>query len=242
MGFRPAIVIPARYGSTRLPAKALKKIGAKTLIQHVWERALEADIAKVYVATDHSLIQEVVEDFGGTVIRTSEGCLTGSDRVAESLRHLPEEADSVINIQGDLPFIETSRLKEVLKPLCAGFDVATMLAPMPADRQSDPSTVKAIVSPAESTLIEDEELYRCHWFCRTALPYGMFHFGVYAYTRTMLQQFAQFPQSQAERAESLEQLRFFAMGCSIGAIAVRTTPFEVNTKEDYHKACEMLGA
>ena len=177
MGFRPAIVIPARYGSTRLPAKALKKIGSKTLIQHVWERALEADIAKVYVATDHSLIQEVVEDFGGTVIRTSEGCLTGSDRVAESLRHLPEEADSVINIQGDLPFIETSRLKEVLKPLCAGFDVATMLAPMPADRQSDPSTVKAIVSPAESTLIEDEELYRCHWFCRTALPYGMFHFG-----------------------------------------------------------------
>lgn len=237
-----AVIIPARYGSTRLPAKALKPIGSKTLIRHVWERALQAKIGPVYVATDHAAIKQEVESWGGQVLMTSSNCATGSDRVAQALEQLPE-VDTVVNVQGDLPFVDACVLKQVLAPLEHGFEVATLVAPMPLHKKQDPNTVKAIVSGLGSGQEDRSQLstkvlsmVRCHWFCRAPLPYGVFHFGVYAYQRSALLAFRKTCQSEAEKLESLEQLRFLSMGFSIGAMAVDAVPFEVNTAKDYEEA------
>lgn len=237
---KKAIIIPARYGSTRLPAKALKMIGQKTLLRHVWDRCMEADMAEVFVATDHDQIVQEAASWGGRVIKTSPDCMTGSDRVAQAMTMLPMDVDVVINVQGDLPFVSAKDLHKVCVPLGNTVSVSTLVAPMPMNKQADPHTVKAIVSPNQHTDSLGCSTYRCHWFCRAALPYGMFHLGVYAYQKDALLHFSNAPQSLAERLESLEQLRFVELGYEIGACSIEKTPMEVNTQADYEAVCATL--
>lgn len=226
---KPIIIIPARYASQRLPAKALKTIGGKPLVQHVYERACQANIADVVVATDHPSIQSVVQGFGGQCLMTPKSCATGSDRVAQALKEL-SSYDTIINLQGDLPLFNPDELSLVLKPLELGYPVATLIADMPEEKRKDPNTVKAIVTEDS----QDQTVSRCHWFCRTSLNYGAFHIGVYAYTRSALEAFAKTPRAWHECQEELEQLRFLSMGYAIGASTVHDMIFEVNTPEDYH--------
>ena len=225
----PIIIVPARLASQRLHAKALKKIGEKPLIQHVWERAIEADIGKVYVATDHNSIAETVTGFGGNVIMTEASAPSGTDRVAEALQSIDEDPDVVINLQGDLPFINAKQIKSVLDPIHEGYDVGTLITFMEKEKQENEHCVKAVVSTQSG-----EKVKRCHWFCRAALPYGHFHLGVYAYKPHILKQFYETPQHPLELQESLEQLRFLTAGFSLGAALVDSLALEVNTSEDLH--------
>lgn len=224
---KPALIIPARMASERLPAKALKDIAGKSLVQHVWTRAMDADLGPVYVATDHISIAEEVNRFGGEVIMTDASLPTGSDRVAQAFLSLEEKPDVVINLQGDLPLIDPKQIKRVLEPLEAGYDVGTLVTFMDQSKQKNPSYVKAIVSAEYG-----ESVKRCHWFCRAALDYGHFHLGVYAYTRAALQRFADTAQHPLELQESLEQLRVLTLGMSLGAATVDSLALEVNTSQD----------
>lgn len=226
-----AIIIPARYGSTRLQAKALLSIGRMSLIQQVWMRASQIPDVRVFVATDHDEIADTVSGFGGQVLMTSPSCQTGSDRVAEALDQIPKETKNIINLQGDLPFINSSEVMGVLQPLHAGFDVGTLVACMPEERQRNPSYVKAVLSASESPRV-----MRCHWFCRASMPYGHHHLGVYAYSRKALAHFAKTPPHPLEKQESLEQIRFLTLGYQIGAVLVSSLALEVNTKEDLIEA------
>ena len=227
------IIIPARYGSTRLQAKALLSIDGVTLVEQVWRRAIAVPNADVIVATDHEKIAETVINFGGTAVYTQTSCASGSDRVAEAVAKLSRTYDNIINVQGDLPFINPSEIRATLIPLTLGFDVGTLVACMPESKQKNPSFVKAVVSTEQSS-----EVMQCHWFCRAALPYGHHHLGVYAYKRAALYKYAQTLPHPLEQQESLEQLRFLTKGYRIGAILVSTLALEVNTDDDLQHARE----
>lgn len=234
---KPVIIIPARFASERLPAKALKIIGDKPLVQHVWERATEANLGPVYVATDHGSIADIVTGFGGDVIITEPSQPTGTDRVAEAFASLDEQADVIINVQGDLPFIEPKEISKVLKPIHAGYDIGTLVTFMDDTSRQNAHCVKAIISAEQ-----DEQVKRCHWFCRAALAYGHFHLGVYAYTKEALARFCETPQHPLEIHEKLEQLRFLTMGMTIGASMIDSLALEVNTPEDLLKVRSHVAA
>lgn len=222
-----AIIIPARHGSSRLPAKALASIEGHPLVWYVWQQALKANIGDVFIATDHEEIATIARDFGAKVIMTATDCPTGSDRVAEAIQQLPKTYDTFINVQGDLPFINPDEIRNVLAPLDEGYDVGTLVTCMEESQQKKPDCVKAIVSTQE-----DSSIHRCHWFCRAALSYGHYHLGVYAYRYETLQHFARIHPHPLERLESLEQIRFLTLGYTIGASLISSLALEVNTKED----------
>lgn len=224
------VIIPARYASTRLPAKALKMIGGKTLIQWVWENAVNAKVGPVFIATDHQEIARCAQGFGADVVMTCSDCSTGTDRVAQAVSKLGQRYSRVVNVQGDLPFIHPKEINKVLLPLDAGFDVGTLVACMQPQQLQDPGSVKAIITSSENSQVQ-----RCHWFCRAALSYGHFHLGVYAYAVDALAAFARSPQHPLEKVESLEQLRFLCAGKTIGATLISTLSLEVNTQEDLQR-------
>lgn len=224
---KTAIVIPARYGSSRLKAKALLPIGEHSIVEHVWRRASSVPDMPVFVATDHDEIAETVRGFGGNVLMTPTACETGSDRVAAALGQLPASVEVIINVQGDLPFIDPAEIPRVMAPLDRGFDVGTLVACMPEDNQKNPSFVKAVMSSTGQS-----EVMRCHWFCRASMPYGHHHLGIYAYTRKALTAFANTAPHPLEKQENLEQIRFLTMGYQIGAVLVSSLALEVNTVED----------
>ena len=226
-----AIIIPARYGSSRLKAKALAKIGGVSLIEQVWKRATDVPNIAVFVATDHNEIAQTVRGFGGKVIMTNPDCETGSDRVSEALKSLPKSIEYVINVQGDLPFIDPKEIPRVLEPLKNGFDVGTLVSCMPEEKQKNPNFVKAVMSATKK-----DGILRCHWFCRASMPYGHHHLGVYSYKREALSEFSKTAPHPLERQESLEQIRFLTMGYQIGAVLVSSLALEVNTKEDLNVA------
>jgi 3-deoxy-manno-octulosonate cytidylyltransferase (CMP-KDO synthetase) len=226
------IVIPARMKSTRLPNKPLAKIGRKTLIEHVYQRASETNLP-VTVLTD-SL--ELVDRFAHWDIRiTPESCATGTDRIAYMAVDFKE--DVIINCQGDLPFIKASQLldaADILKQSKA--DVATLVFDMDPHKQDDPNTVKAVCSEINHG---NPYLLRAHWFVRAPLSYGYQHAGVYAYTKKTLLSMPH-QRSHHEVLENLEQLRFLDHGYKVVAYKTTPVPPEVNTLEDLTEANKYL--
>ena len=185
--------VPARMASSRLKAKVLLPIGNKSLLEQVWRRAVCVPDCDVFVATDHETIADNVQAFGGNVIMTSPSCPSGSDRVAEAVQTLPGQYQNIINIQGDLPFIDPKEVPLVLLPLKQGYDVGTLITCMPSEKQGRANSVS-------------DSARNCHWFCRAALPYGHHHMGIYSYTRAALNLLLKVPSST--RAGTLEQLHF----------------------------------
>ena len=208
-----AIIVPARHGSTRLPAKALAKIRDKPLVWYVWRQAINCALGDVFIATDHDDIASTAKAFGANVIMTPTSCHTGSDRVAAAINTLPKNYDIIINVQGDLPFIDPQEVKKVIQPIEQGYDVGTLVTCMEESQQQNRNCVKAIVSTSEASAI-----HRCHWFCRAALTYGHYHLGVYAYRKDTLAHFTSVHPHPLERTESLEQLRFLTLGYTIGCL------------------------
>jgi 3-deoxy-manno-octulosonate cytidylyltransferase (CMP-KDO synthetase) len=234
-----AIIIPARYASTRLPGKPLLRATGKYLIQHVYERACEcARATQVIVATDDPRIEAAVRSFGGAVRQTRRDHASGTDRVAEVARDL--DVDVVVNVQGDEPLIEPAALDllpELLErdPLA---DMATLAVPFQSVEQwRNPSCVKVVCDAAGRAL----------YFSRSPIPYVrdgqpdfataspvfLWHLGVYAYRRSCLLQLAATPPAQLEQLEKLEQLRALAVGRTIQVGRVAHSGGGVDTLEDY---------
>lgn len=234
-------VIPARYASTRLPGKPLAKIAGKPMIQHVYEKAIQASIPdRVVVATDHEKVYEAVQTFGGEVVMTSVSHPTGTDRLAEVAELFPD-ADVFINVQGDEPLLPP----EVIDLLAGAFladpelNMATLKTPMTEEDYLNPNAVKV------TTDQKDDALY----FSRSLIPYPRVkpegyqvyrHIGIYGYKRDFLLQFANMQPTPLERAESLEQLRALENGYKIKVLTTKYHALGVDTAEDLAKVNALL--
>lgn len=224
-------VIPARYGSQRLPAKALLKESGKYLVQHVYERVREARrIARVVIATDDDRIAQAVTSFGGEFVMTRPECATGTDRVAEAATSI--EGDFFVNIQGDEPEIEPALVDTVVGELQEGAEMATCATPLRnLEEAALPQRVKVVLDHRGFAL----------YFSRSRIPYGMdapaptlLHLGIYGYTKACLVRLACLPPSFLEKAERLEQLRALENGVRIKvAVTESQSPGGIDTRADY---------
>ncbi|RYD38074.1 MAG: 3-deoxy-manno-octulosonate cytidylyltransferase [Verrucomicrobiaceae bacterium] len=227
-------ILPARWGSSRFPGKPLHLIAGKPLVQHVWEQCRKCTrLDDLYIATDDERIFAAAESFGAKAIMTSPEHPTGTDRLAEAVRLLPQ-VDIIVNIQGDEPLIDPELVDELAAAMAAdaSLDMATAANPLdPADPAvQDPNVVKVV------TALDGRALY----FSRSPLPFfrnpveGLpvyRHKGIYAYRRTFLERFVTWPPSPLEQAESLEQLRALENGASIKVLPTNDTSPGVDTPE-----------
>ena len=236
---RTAIIIPARYGSTRLPAKPLLKSTGKYLIQHVYERACLAKRAKfVIVATDDSRIAAAVEGFGGNCVMTRRDHPSGTDRVAEVAQDL--DVDVIVNLQGDEPEVDPAALDALPMMLERGreAEVATLASPIASSAEwNNPSCVKVVCDR------EGRALY----FSRAPIPFVrdgrpdfaarparfLRHIGLYAYRREFLLRMAALRPGPLEDVEKLEQLRWLARGARIHVGIVSHAACGIDTLEEY---------
>lgn len=231
---KTAIIIPARFASTRLPGKPLLKVLNKPIIQWVWEKAKMAKLAdSVIIATDSELIYEVAKTFTDDVEMTSENHKSGSDRIAEVANRHPE-FDYIVNLQGDEPLIKPESIDEIIKALQAGADISTLIRVLKDEEDiNNPNCVKCVVDNNNLAL----------YFSRSKIPYERNsnqaefygHIGIYGYTRDALLKMTSTPQSMLEKAESLEQLRALQSGLKIKTIKVDFVPVGIDTEEDLKK-------
>lgn len=225
-------VIPARYGSTRLPGKPLANIAGKPMIERVYEqvsKALKPSIC--IVATDDTRVYDVVTSFGGTVVMTSADHPTGTDRLAEVAAQY-KDIDLIINVQGDEPMIEPTLIDE----LAALFEedttlqMATVATPLLEDEYEEPSAVKVVLNKRNDAMYFSRSLipYPRHDFVNAPLK----HIGIYAYKRQFLLDYAKMKPTAAEQTESLEQLRALESGYTIRVIVTDKRFVGVDTPED----------
>lgn len=234
-------IIPARYHSTRLEGKPLVDILGKPMIQRVYEGAARSTtLREVVVATDDARILRAVEAFGGRGVLTSRDHPTGTDRVAEVARSL--DAEIVVNIQGDEPFIHPGMIDEIVTPLVEdpGIPMCTSMHEV-TDREdfSNPNVVKVVTDRAGFALYFSRSLVP---FPRNADGHRVFeHIGLYAFRREFLLRFARLPPTPLERSESLEQLRALEHGHRIRVVETRQPyiPLSVDTPEDLERAREL---
>ncbi|MCR9137143.1 MAG: 3-deoxy-manno-octulosonate cytidylyltransferase [Alphaproteobacteria bacterium] len=236
------ILIPARMASSRLPGKVLADIAGLPMIVHVANRAREADIGRVVVATDSADVFAAVSSAGREAVMTDAGHPSGSDRIHEALQLLDPngQAETVINLQGDLPTIDPHSIRAALALLnTEGPDIGTLACAI-ADEQekTNPNVTKIVGSPLSADRL------RALYFTRATAPYGdgplYHHIGLYAYRRDALSRFVDLPPSTLERRESLEQLRAIEAGMRIDVALVDTVPLGVDTPADLDRARQIL--
>ena len=219
--------------ANRLPNKPLADIAGKPMIQHVWERAVAADLAPVYVATDDRSIVDVIELAGGKAVLTRADHQSGSDRVFEAVEKIDpqQQCQHIFNLQGDLPDMPAEiphQLAAVLdKNDC---DLATLVTKASAEDAKKPQVVKAVVS------WKDNGFGDAIYFSRASIPTGSsekyHHIGVYGWHRPALSLFVNLPPSPIELAEKLEQLRALEAGMRITVAEIESAPSGVDTAED----------
>lgn len=237
------ILIPARMASTRLPGKPLADIAGEPMIVHVWRQAMAAKLGRVFVATDAPAIAEAVEKRGGGAVLTRADHPSGTDRIHEALAKVDpgRSAEIVVNMQGDLPTLESNSLAAAVDVLVedAAVDIATLAAEIrKAEERDNPNVVKVVGTPVGPSRL------RALYFTRATAPAGegplYHHIGLYAFRRAALERFVKLPPSPLERREKLEQLRALEAGMRIDAAIVETVPLGVDTAEDLATARAML--
>ena len=245
MPSNPVILIPARMGSSRFPDKVMAEIAGVPMIVQVWRRAMEADLGRVVIAAAEPVIVETIEAAGGEAVLTNPDHPSGSDRIYEALRKIDPEGrhDAVLNVQGDLPTIESDSIRAALAPLSdSAVDIATIGAEIAIEAErTDPNVVKAVVAidpPARSG--------RALYFTRATAPSGegplYHHIGLYAYRRAALERFVFLPPGVLEQREKLEQLRALEAGMRIDLALVDTVPLGVDTPADLARARAVLAS
>ncbi len=229
---RIAVVIPARYGSSRFPGKPLAPIAGISLLERVWRLAQAAEgIDTVVIATDDDRIRTHAEGFGATVVMTPISCRNGTERVAAALAQLPDTMDAVINLQGDAVLTPPW----VIAALAAELRTATAPVVTPAVRCSEQHYAQLAEAkrthPASGTLVVTDRQGRALYFSKALIPFiradhtGDFppvwrHIGLYGYRRAALAQLLAWPEGPLEAAEQLEQLRALENGMAIQVVPV----------------------
>lgn len=231
-------LIPARYASTRFPAKPLADIDGKSMVQRVYEQAQKSSaLSNVVVATDHALIFDHVQAFGGQVCMTREDHASGTDRCYEALSLQGQSYDYVINIQGDEPFIHPAQIDLLASGLNGVTQIATLIKAIDNnDQLFNPNIVKVVANKSKEAL----------YFSRSSIPHirntpdkewlskhkFFKHIGMYAYRSDVLAALTRLPVSALERAESLEQLRWLENGFSIAVVETDIETIGIDTPED----------
>lgn len=238
-------IIPARYASTRFPAKPLADIGGKSMIQRVYEQASKATfLDKVVVATDHQEIANEVLSFNGNYYMTSQHHPSGTDRCNEVLEQ-EENVDYVINIQGDEPFIDPKQIDALAQLLDGTTELATLVKAIDnIEDVFDPNVVKCVFGTDSQAL----------YFSRATLPYNrnsqkedwlnnnsyFKHIGIYGYRADILKSITKLPASNLEKTESLEQLRWLENGYKIKVAITDIQSIGIDTPEDLEKVKAFL--
>ena len=229
------VIIPARFGSTRFPAKIVAAQTGKPLVQHVVDQVRQCKrVSQIIVATDDPRIVDALKPFGTTCQMTSPAHQSGTDRIAEVARGLSDPI--IVNVQGDEPEIEPEIVDSLIERLeTSSDDMATAATPLGASADpTDPNLVKVVLTQ------EGRAIY----FSRSPIPYrredafagnaGYFlHLGIYAYRREFLLQFAAWPPTVLEQTEKLEQLRALEHGRSIFVLKVNRATHGIDTPEQY---------
>jgi 3-deoxy-manno-octulosonate cytidylyltransferase (CMP-KDO synthetase) len=236
-------VIPARYASTRFPAKLMQDLGGKTVILKTYEAAVNTNLFQdVFVVTDSDLIFNEIVSHGGKAIMSIKEHESGSDRIAEAIVNL--DVDIVINVQGDEPFINAEPLKEVIEVFKQDTDKKVDLASLmreitSKDEITNPNNVKVVVDQSNFAL----------YFSRSVIPYPreedagvryMQHIGIYAFRKQALLDFYNLPMKSLEASEKLEQLRYLEFGKRIKMVETTHVGIGIDTPEDLEKARAML--
>ncbi|GHA91600.1 3-deoxy-manno-octulosonate cytidylyltransferase [Modicisalibacter luteus] len=245
------VVIPARYGSSRLPGKPLMEIAGQPMVAHVWQRASESAASRIVVATDDVRILEAVEAFGGEAILTRADHPSGTDRLAEVARHLNLDGDTVVvNVQGDEPLLPATLIDQVAMRLEEDPDasIATLAEPIgDVDTLFNPNVVKVVRD------VRGRALY----FSRAPIPWDrdafrarpelldtdawLRHVGLYAYRASFLADYIDWPPSPLEQLEQLEQLRALHHGHRIQvALSAEPHPAGVDTEEDLVRVRQII--
>ncbi|MBR5749975.1 MAG: 3-deoxy-manno-octulosonate cytidylyltransferase [Prevotella sp.] len=234
-------IIPARYASTRFPGKPLAVLGRKTVIQRVYEQ-VSSVLSEVYVATDDERILTCVESFGGKAVMTRTDHQSGTDRIQEAVEKTATQADVIINVQGDEPFIQPLQIQTLMQL----FDVpSTQIGTLGKPFES----IEAVENPNSPKIVTDVRGFALY-FSRSVIPYirgkaqkdwfGEYpflkHLGVYAYRREVLEEITKLPQSPLEKAESLEQLRWLQNGYRIRVGLTDVETVGIDTPEDLQRA------
>jgi 3-deoxy-manno-octulosonate cytidylyltransferase (CMP-KDO synthetase) len=223
-----AIVIPARIGSKRLKGKVLKKIGTKSMIYHVVQKALEADVGEVFVATDSQDVADEAESAGAVPVMTGEA-ESGTDRVFEAISKMDHAKNFkfIINLQGDLPLINSEIISEMASILKhSDADIVTLASKEQAEKENNYSRVKVVLSKSMDALYFSRNMIPCNqdWYWH--------HIGIYGFNREALEIFVELPQSPLEIQEKLEQLRALENGMKIKVSIVDEKVKSVDTEED----------
>ena len=236
-----AIIIPARYGSSRLEGKPLLRANNKPIIQWVWEKASKCPLVdRVIIATDDERIFNVCKDFGAEVEMTSTEHKSGSDRIAEVAERHPEIA-YIINLQGDEPLIEQANIELVIKGVLEdeNADISTLLREIKdEDEAQNPNLVKCVFDGQRQMCIRDSSKIPYERNAGKSKIYG--HLGIYGYKREALFKMTKLPQTSYEQAESLEQLRALQNGMKIKVAVVDNIPVGIDTLEDFEKFKRMV--
>jgi 3-deoxy-manno-octulosonate cytidylyltransferase (CMP-KDO synthetase) len=238
-------IIPARYASTRFPGKPLAVLGGKTVIQRVYEQ-VKSVLSDVYVATDDERILTCVEAFGGKAVMTRNDHQSGTDRIQEAVEKTGTQADVIINVQGDEPFIQPSQIHTLMQLF---EEPSTQIGTLGKRFEN----LEAVENPNSPKIVTDTKGFALY-FSRSMIPYirgkaredwfGEYpflkHLGVYAYRREMLAEVTKLPQSSLEKAESLEQLRWLQNGYRIRVGLTDVETVGIDTPEDLQRAEEFL--
>jgi 3-deoxy-manno-octulosonate cytidylyltransferase (CMP-KDO synthetase) len=225
-----AALIPARYASTRLPAKLVQNLGGLSVIQRTYQSTVATGVFDdVWVVTDHPLIESQIHAIGGNVVMSKKEHESGSDRIAEALEEV--NADLIVNVQGDEPFQDAKTLQDLVAAFAnPEVKVASLMCSLAAEQVQNPNLVKVVV----------DEQHRAIYFSRSPIPYNREgriitywkHIGVYAYRRDLLLSFTQWPKGHLEQIELLEQLRLVERGIPIQMVETTHLSIAIDTQED----------
>jgi len=224
---KAVIVIPARWASTRFPGKPLAMIAGVSLIERVYQRAVQSQrAAGVFVATDDARIAEHVESFGGRVLQPEGDFQSGTDRIAAVVAMLETPYELVINVQGDEPLLDPIVVDRLIDALAAGAEMATLACPLTTDEELATRDVVKVVLDLDGNAL---------YFSRAAIgsrETALRHIGVYGYRADTLRRFTTLPPAPLEQAESLEQLRALQNGIRIRVLRTTKPHLGVDRPED----------
>lgn len=247
-----AIVIPARYNSSRLPGKPLAMISGKTMLERVWRNACAALANKelVLIATDDDRIREAAEQLGASVVMTPADCENGSERAFAASKHLPASVRCIVNLQGDSPLVPPRLIQALISiRRDSSADIATLAVPL---EQAERQRIRTEMRWGAGTYVVYDQHKRALYFSRYPIPFVREsgedaplnkHVGIYAYTRESLRRYLDLPRSGLEQSEKLEQLRALEGGMSIVvqecSLEGRTL-VSVDTPADLNRAEEVI--
>ncbi len=232
---RTAVVIPARYGSSRFPGKVLAQLAGKPMIQHVYERAVASKADCCFIAADDQRVIDACAKFGAKAVMTDPALPSGSDRIAAALKDI--DADIVINVQGDEPLLPTEAINMLIDRMkkADAPEMATIGVQASREELANPNKVKLVKSNSGRAL----------YFSRSMIPFlrdggedmsVYLHWGIYAYRREVLERFVALPAGKLENCEKLEQLRALENDIAIQVLITDLESVGVDTPEDLVRA------